>query len=85
MEWRVCKRCGTSQLFLEGPTDRYIQFINKLDRKHCSMLVGLLTGRINLHYMLHKMRRLKTPLCRKCDAEKETWEHILCECLRWKR
>ncbi len=33
MEWKVCEGYGTSQLFLEGPTDRYIQFISKLDRK----------------------------------------------------
>ncbi len=41
------------------------------------MLVGLLTRRINLQYMLHKMRRAKTPLCRRCDAEKEISVQIL--------
>ncbi len=50
------------------------------ESKHCRMLVGLLAGHINLHYMLHKMRRGKIPSCR-CGAEKETFEHILCECL----
>ncbi len=44
------------------------------------MLVGLLTEHINLQYMLHKMRRAKTPLCRRCSAEKETSVHILCKC-----
>ncbi len=44
------------------------------------MLVGLLTGHINLQYMLHKMRRAKTLSCRRCGAEKETSVHILCEC-----
>ncbi len=43
------------------------------------MLVGLLTGHINLQYMLHKMRRAKTPSCRRCGVEKETLVHILCE------
>ncbi len=42
------------------------------------MLVGLLTGYINLQYMLHAMRRAKTPSCR-CGAEKETSVHVLCE------
>ncbi len=65
---------------MEGPTDRYVQFISKLDWKHYRMLVGLLTGRINLQYMLHKMRRAKTLSCRRCGAEKETSVHILCEC-----
>ncbi len=45
------------------------------------MLVGLLTRNINLHYMLHKMRKANNPSCRRCDAEKETSEHIVCECL----
>ncbi len=45
------------------------------------MLVGLLTGHINLQYMLYKMRRAKTLSCRRYGAEKETSVHILCECL----
>ncbi len=36
------------------------------------MLLGLLTGHINLHYMLHKMRRAKDPSCRRYSVEKET-------------
>ncbi len=79
-EWEVCEKYGTSQLCLEELTDRYVQFISKLDRNHCRMLVGLLTGHINLQYMLHKMRRAKTPSCRRCGAEKETSVHILWEC-----
>ncbi len=79
-KWEVCENNGTNQLCLEGPTDRYVRFISKLDGKHCRMLVGLLTGHINLQCMLHKMRRAKTPSCRRCGAEKETLVHILCEC-----
>ncbi len=59
-EWKVCKKYWTGQLGLEGPTDRYVQFIRKLDRKHCRMLIGLQTWHINLQYMLRKMRRAKT-------------------------
>ncbi len=65
---------------LEGQTDRYVQFISQLDRKHCRMFIGLLTVHINLQYMLHKLRRAKTPSCRRYGAEKETSVHILCEC-----
>ncbi len=78
-EWKVCEKYVTSQLCPEGPTDRYVQYISKLDRKHCRMLVGLLTGHINLQHMLHKMRA-KTPSFRRCGAEMETLVHILCEC-----
>ncbi len=31
--------------------------------------------------MLHKMRREKTPSCRRCGAEKEMSVHIPCGCL----
>ncbi len=44
------------------------------------MLAGLLTGHTNLRYMLHKMRKEKSPPYKKCGAEKETLVHILCEC-----
>ncbi len=47
-------------------------------RKHCRILVELLTEHINLQYILQKMRRARTLSCR-C-AEKETSVHILYEC-----
>ncbi len=77
----ICKRYGNSQLFLEWPTSRYVQFINKLNRKYYRMLVGLLNRHINLHHMPHKKRRAKTPSCRRYGAEKEMSELNLCESL----
>ncbi len=66
---------------MESLTDRYVQFIGKLDRKHCRMLLGLLTGNINRQYiMLQRLRKTKAPLCRKCGTEKETLVQVLCEC-----
>ncbi len=44
----VCEKQKGREIFLEGPTNRYVQYMYKLDRKHCQMLVGLLTGRANL-------------------------------------
>ncbi len=32
--------------------------------------MGLFTGHANLRYMLHKMGEVKSPLCRKCGANK---------------
>ncbi len=80
-KWRACDRYGTNQQCLEGPTDRYIQFINTLDMKNCRLLVGLLTEPINLRYMLHKMGWVKTPTCRKYSIEKKMLFHIMCKCL----
>ncbi len=42
-ERKVCEKYGISQLCPERPTDRFVQIISKLDRKHCRMLVELLT------------------------------------------
>ncbi len=61
---------------MEPATDIYVQLVSKLDRKHCRMLVGLLT---NLHYMPQKVRRAKTASCSRCGAEKETLAHKLFE------
>ncbi len=60
------------RICLEGLTGRYIQYINKLNRKHCRTRVGLFTRYTDLSYTLHKMRRVKSPSCRKCGAGKET-------------
>ncbi len=81
LEWKVCEKYEISQLCLEAPTGRYVHFISKPDRKHFRILVGLLTGHINLQYMLHKMGRARPPSCRSCGAEKETSVHTRC----WKR
>ncbi len=56
-----------------------IPFISKLDRKHCRMLVRLLTGH-QLQYMHDKMRRAGTHSCGRCDTEKEMLVHIQREC-----
>ncbi len=50
--------------------------VQEFARKHCRIQVGLLLGHINLHYMLHKMRRAKNPSCRRCGTEKEMLEQI---------
>ncbi len=56
-----------------------------LDRKHCRMLVGLLTGHINLQYMLHKIRRAKTPHARDV-VQKRKRRYIFYDYARcWKR
>ncbi len=42
---------------------------------------SLYSRHINLQYTLHKMKRAKTPSCKRCGVKKETPVHILCECL----
>ncbi len=55
--------CGPTEFF-EGVLILLLPTVSKLDRKHCRMLVGLLTRHINLQYMLHKMS-MQEMRCRK--------------------
>ncbi len=55
VEWKACEKYKISQIWLEKSNDRYVQYINKLNRKYCRMLVGLLTEHVNLRYMLQKI------------------------------
>ncbi len=78
MQQKICEKYRTSQICLEGPTDRYFQYINKLDGKHCRMLVGLLMRPAKLLYRtrqpeIHAAQDggVKSPSSRKCDAEKK--------------
>ncbi len=43
-EQRARYAYGISQQYLKGLTDKYVQFVNTLDRKYCRLLVGLITG-----------------------------------------
>ncbi len=70
-EWKIYKRHDTRQICSKRTTDRFVHFISKLDRKKDRMLISLLTKHINLQYMLHKARRVKTPLCRRRSSEKK--------------
>ncbi len=45
IEWKVCESMGPANcVWRDQLMGMYVQFISKLDRKHCRMLVGLLTG-----------------------------------------
>ncbi len=58
-EWKVSERYGTSHLCLERPPGKYVRHIDRLDRRHSGLSMGLLTGRIHSQYVRHKKRTAK--------------------------
>lgn len=69
-----------SKALIESASDKYIEFIMRLDRKHTKLLVSLLTGHGATRYMWYKIGVAKSGSCRYCGEEEETSIHILCHC-----
>ncbi len=70
-EWKICESYGTSQLCLGGPTDEFVQHIGKLNRKHCRLSMGFVTGHMRLQCVPSKRNTSKAYSCRKystCSA-----------------
>ena len=65
---------------MEGPQQgRAIKLLN-MSRQQLSVVIGLLTGHLNLNGHLHKIGNDVNSLCRRCLSGNETVEHLLCEC-----
>ena len=54
--------------------------ILELGRVDLKIITGYLTGHCKLRYHLKKIGLSNTPICRFCEMDDETPEHILCEC-----
>jgi hypothetical protein len=50
------------------------------DRKQCMLVTGVLNGHCMLRRHLHNMDLSECPKYRKCEQEKESSYHILCQC-----
>ena len=51
-----------------------------MSRQQLSVVIGLLTGHLDLNGHLYKIENHINPLCRRCLSGNETVEHLLCEC-----
>jgi hypothetical protein len=59
-----------------GAKARFLSF----NRTQSRAVTGLLTGHNTLRRHLYVLRLSDSPLCRRCGAEDETSDHIICEC-----
>jgi hypothetical protein len=57
-----------TKLFIEGPLEKLSRGLLALERKHCRLVKGLLSGHCTLRY-LHVISTLGIAVCRKCGQE----------------
>lgn len=68
-----------SKLFIT-PDIKKTNKLLSLNKKSLSTIVGLFTGHCPCRYHLKKLEVISSEVCRFCDSEKETAEHLLCKC-----
>lgn len=56
------------------------KYVRQLARTDLSLLIQGITGQNNLNYLNNLITPQISPLCRFCEEEDETFEHILTDC-----
>ncbi|KAG8283322.1 hypothetical protein J6590_021223 [Homalodisca vitripennis] len=70
-----------SRMVLQSPSSRVASNLLSLSRSMSSRVIGLITGHGHLRKHLHRVGILQEdPLCRMCDEQDETAEHLLFDC-----
>ena len=78
--WKSGKDCKHSKALMEGPQQIRATKLLSVSRQQLSIVIGLLTGHLDLYGHLHNIGKDINPLCRRCFNGNETVEHLLCEC-----
>ena len=68
-----------TKIFYPKPDSNKAKKILKLNRGQLKKLIELITGQNNLNYMNNKVYGSED-LCRFCEEEEETFDHIINEC-----
>ena len=80
-EWIHHKTCRLSKNFLPKPCPNKSKEILHLSRSQMRRLAEIITGQNNLNYVQSKIYPLDvSELCRFCEEENETFEHLINEC-----
>lgn len=77
--WKAIKNLRQSKLFIT-PNKQITEKILNLNKKSLRIFIGLLTGHCPARYHLKKISRSQIDVCRFCGCEKETSQHLLCDC-----
>ena len=79
-KWKALKKCRMTKLFYDGPDRRVGKVVSRLSRNDMTLFIHAITGHNNLNYMNSIIIPNYTPLCRFCEEEDETFEHLYAEC-----
>ena len=80
-EWNNSRTCRLSKNFLPKPSKAKSKEILQLSRSQMRRLIEIITGQNNLNFIQSKVSDgLISELCRFCEEEDETFEHLLNEC-----
>ena len=80
-EWTEHPLCRQSKNFLQTPDKNKKNEVLKLGRCRLRRLIEIITGHNNLNYLQSKIYpNDESELCRFCEEEDETFEHLLNEC-----
>jgi hypothetical protein len=79
--WRDVPGHKHWKLFISGPSKKRAEELLKLSRHLLSIVVAILTGHAPVRTHLRTMALFEgDPLCRFCEQEAETVQHIICRC-----
>ena len=74
-----------TKIFYPGPDRRVGRVVARLGRRDLTMFMHAITGHNNLNYMNSIIIPGYTSLCRFCEEEDESFQHIYEECpIFWK-
>ena len=85
-KWKALKKCRMTKVCYDGPDRRVGKVVSRLSKKDMTLFIHAITGHNNLNYMNSIIIPDYTPLCRFCEEEDESFQHLYEECpVFWKQ
>jgi len=78
--WQALPKCRQAKLFMNTPDKGLVRFALSLEKKDLRILVGLLTGHVDLNRHLKIMGLCNEVVCPLCQDEEETSIHFVAQC-----
>lgn len=78
--WDNTPGCRQAKEAMCSPNLKTAEYYLRLSRGNLRLITGILTGHCQLRKHLHTMGLVETPICRACEEEDETVEHVLTTC-----
>ena len=79
--WKTDDTCRMTKIFYPTPDKNKAKQVMKFSRAYLRRLIEITTGHNNLNYLQSKIYPLDvSELCRFCEEECETFDHLVNEC-----